>query len=665
MASSSSSPLGPTPTALSLFDSLASPGALLSSAVSTFSSSTRPRRFAGLIDASQASGDDLEDLDDALQLFATAAVFWLGIVVWDTLATFPREYKYMWRAKWSFLKVAFLVNRYWLLTSMVVRIWLVKSTISAGASLSALIWETLLTILGLVDLCTRIAGLHPASTTITIAACGCILGIRLYALYDRSRKILVLLAVLLFAELSIMIGVASQSRAIVFPPSSPHTFTGCMARQPQRLSPRYWSACLAFESACLGLLVYRVRIVLRRKSGPLPILTVLLRHGLFYFVAVFFSGLANIIFYTQPNPAWRIFNVPGSAALMSLMASRLTLSLHASKDYLFTCVSPSLPLAQSHHPHPHDGDYPHHPHTQFGTTATPTCPSFFLTLDGESPGYTSGGSRKVGGEKGARGFFSPSWAGSPATTSSPPGSKRSPPTLDRKRSSRSSRPVELDLGLELDLFALGRGTRGREVFPPAGAGEPCSPPPPFSPASPSPSRFRPALPTLASLPRLPLLAHSSSHTSFSLSPPLPFGVGGDDHTPPTVPPSSPKEPRERGRMSPFPLFYGRTSPLPPPSSSSSSSPSSPASPTFSLPRRSTKPSLSTSTTQSKSTSRGKSLEGRIVVHRSTLVTLSERPRTAEREEEERWDGRVVSPGAVPVGGRRKMEPREAVVGEAV
>ncbi|GAA5897935.1 hypothetical protein JCM6882_005116 [Rhodosporidiobolus microsporus] len=273
----------------------------------------------------------LAALSKSLQLFASLTVVWFGIVIWDTLATLHLEYRYVWRAKWSWLKVAFLINRWWTSVCVTLAMLMVKGHISPS-------------------LCSKIAIFHPIGALIIILACDCILSIRIYALYNGTRKILWTLVVLLMTEASVMAFVTSKSEAVVVPREwlAPVGYYGCAVRQRNNLAPLFWGGSLLFEVTCLALFLHRI-VALRRKSGSLPILTILFRHGVFYFLIVFLSGIINIVLLVQPNEAWQVFNPPASVALISLMASRLVLSLHAHKDELSFPSSVHRTTLPTHH----------------------------------------------------------------------------------------------------------------------------------------------------------------------------------------------------------------------------------------------------------------------------------------------------------------------------
>ncbi|GAA5897931.1 hypothetical protein JCM6882_005115 [Rhodosporidiobolus microsporus] len=257
---------------------------------------------------------DLVVLSRTLQFYATFTVLMFGVVIWDTLSTLNFEYRYIWKSHWSLLKVVYLINRYWTPVCITFAMVLVKGH-----------WDP--------SDCSKLAIFHPIGAFLIILGCDCIVSIRIHALYNGSRKILWILVSLLVGETIIMAVVTSQSEPIVIPPEwrASVEYYGCAVQQRHDLAPLFWGGSLIFEVTCLVLFLHRI-LALRRASGSLPILTILLRNGVFYFLVVFLSGMINISLLLQPNKAWQVFNPPASVALMSLMASRMVLSLHFHKN---------------------------------------------------------------------------------------------------------------------------------------------------------------------------------------------------------------------------------------------------------------------------------------------------------------------------------------------
>ncbi|GAA5989030.1 hypothetical protein JCM11641_002302, partial [Rhodosporidiobolus odoratus] len=117
-------------------------------------------------------------MSNAFSIFSVYAIVWLAIVVWDTLATFSLEYRFVWKSRWSFLKIAFLfkyvrvtrsLSRYWTPICMLLEVIMVKARVPA-------------------DLCQHIAVFHPAGALVTI-----------------------ILVLLILIELAAMVAVTTQS----------------------------------------------------------------------------------------------------------------------------------------------------------------------------------------------------------------------------------------------------------------------------------------------------------------------------------------------------------------------------------------------------------------------------------------------------------------------
>ena len=60
-------------------------------------------------------------------------IAWTTILVWDWLALLPSEYRYIWKARWTPLKVVFLLNRYGVLVCQILTTAMILATVSKGA----------------------------------------------------------------------------------------------------------------------------------------------------------------------------------------------------------------------------------------------------------------------------------------------------------------------------------------------------------------------------------------------------------------------------------------------------------------------------------------------------------------------------------------------------
>ncbi|GAA6021552.1 hypothetical protein JCM10207_005065 [Rhodosporidiobolus poonsookiae] len=275
----------------------------------------------GLAGAGSPLPPELAQLAGILPAFTIFTCVWLGIYIWDTMATFPLEYRCVLRAKMSAVKAAYLVNRYWTLILLALEVVVLTGAFTP-------------------DTCSTLAFVRPVGQIVTVVACSAILAIRLWALWDRNRVIFASMLLLISAQLGVMLGIVTQGHALILPPeiADAMDFRGCLFVQKDGYGVA-WATTLFFETIALSLLVYRI-VVLRHRNGHSPILCILLRHGVGYFAVVFVSGLVNLIFFALaddsvgPSPPYQAFNVPATIAIMSLMSSRLVLDLHRSKKKL-------------------------------------------------------------------------------------------------------------------------------------------------------------------------------------------------------------------------------------------------------------------------------------------------------------------------------------------
>ncbi|GAA5990088.1 hypothetical protein JCM5350_001095 [Sporobolomyces pararoseus] len=213
-----------------------------------------------------------------IRLMKEYAIVWFTVLVWDTLATLPSEWRYIHKAKWTPLKVMFLVNRWY--------------TIAAQASTAFLLLAPLSP-----NTCRKIFWGFATDGIAVMFFCDCIIAIRVYAVYEKSRKMLYALVAMLAADLGLMVGAATQLRPVIYSPELRKAlqFEGCAAAIPN------------------GKYTWLISII----------------YGLFFFTVIVAANLVNVILVvSQSSPALKNFNIPASLTLTSLMCSRLVLSLH-------------------------------------------------------------------------------------------------------------------------------------------------------------------------------------------------------------------------------------------------------------------------------------------------------------------------------------------------
>ncbi|GAA6059188.1 hypothetical protein JCM10212_005533 [Sporobolomyces blumeae] len=224
------------------------------------------------------------DLREKITASKRFMLCWLAVVWYETLATLPDERRHMCR-------------------------W---------------ISPMLQTLYGLLILLTISSVIMFVSATI--------MSIRVYALYNQSRKILFVLIGIVALELAAMIAATTRFYPLNVPPDFGDlvNLRGCVATskdgRASHIVAIFWASPLAFDTAILALTVYNI-LVLNRRARHLPVLATILRDGLLFFGVISFVNLSNVVLYAQSDPVVRNFNNPTSVALTGILCSRLVLSL--------------------------------------------------------------------------------------------------------------------------------------------------------------------------------------------------------------------------------------------------------------------------------------------------------------------------------------------------
>ncbi|GAA6018928.1 hypothetical protein JCM11491_005682 [Sporobolomyces phaffii] len=241
-------------------------------------------------------------------------VGWTAVLLWDNIITISSAHRYLLKAKWTPMKGLFILNRY-----------------------GTVIFQTLCMLLVVLavpmNLCRSIFWFQCFALVFVISTCSFIVSIRCYALYDRSRRIMILLLFMLAVEIGVLIGTVSQLRPLVLSPGASLIldFHGCVAVAAsslgRKLSLIFWSSTLGFNAVVFGLSTSKSVALTRRIGHHLTIVRRLSRAGALYYAVILATNVACVVFYSQSTKPLQTFNTPASVVLVSLMSSRLIISL--------------------------------------------------------------------------------------------------------------------------------------------------------------------------------------------------------------------------------------------------------------------------------------------------------------------------------------------------
>ncbi|KAH8094712.1 hypothetical protein BXZ70DRAFT_1010002 [Cristinia sonorae] len=145
---------------------------------------------------------------------------------------------------------------------------------------------------------------------------------QVYALYERSRKILIFMLSMCALEIAAMgslMGVTIGHLEHLPVVSTP---TGCFYRGLLNLSALFWVPGLLYEPVLCILVLHKAM----SRKHHIPLVVVVARDSLLYFVAIFAILLCSTIIWAR-DPTYINMVMPWSAALPSILGSRLLLNM--------------------------------------------------------------------------------------------------------------------------------------------------------------------------------------------------------------------------------------------------------------------------------------------------------------------------------------------------
>ncbi|KLO14657.1 hypothetical protein SCHPADRAFT_300784 [Schizopora paradoxa] len=235
------------------------------------------------------------------------------LLVYEYLLTFSDEIELFWKKRWSFGKCIFLWSRYYSLFFNIGNAFVfLQEHPSRHFCDKFFHWQN------------TGAGLQVITTHI-------ILELRLYAMYQSSRWILVLFVCMTMLEAAVMgvfvgfpiAGLQGTNRP------SPGLHICADGDPPHRhWVAYYWTCLLTIESVLLSLSCYKAFIYYRRGTGG-NIMRALTRDSLLYYLFIFGIYLGNQIIWLHNDITLNELGTGFSFCISAILANRLMLSVRS------------------------------------------------------------------------------------------------------------------------------------------------------------------------------------------------------------------------------------------------------------------------------------------------------------------------------------------------
>ncbi|KNE92328.1 hypothetical protein PSTG_14286 [Puccinia striiformis f. sp. tritici PST-78] len=246
-----------------------------------------------------------------------------AVALWDWIICLPKEYRRIYKAPRSLIKVLYYFNRYYTLANLLLVLYGFNAQMTTAECNKFYKWE-------------------PGVASFTTIFAEAILVVRTYALWGRNKIILAILLTGLTIECVVLFFAVTQFHPVpTRDPTDPESRGACIAGGGpggHDWSMAYWVSPIVMDT--LMLILTSIRAFQYRKKGVKSgVFQTFVKDGILYFAVVFGVNLINTIFYSLPSPALQAINSPMSLLMTSIMCSHIVLSLRGEEKEDIEAVS--------------------------------------------------------------------------------------------------------------------------------------------------------------------------------------------------------------------------------------------------------------------------------------------------------------------------------------
>lgn len=251
---------------------------------------------------------ELQSLFYELTISRYMAAAGLSVMLYDWALTLSVEIRYIWRARWTPVKVVFLINRYFMPCTIAFGIygWSGKATWITRSTCKAYIVADAYSVIAFF--CT----LH------------WIVAMRTWALWSRT----VVMGVVIWGSFAIYLSaaVATTAKAMIdYQPTPLFGTNVCVGNLPSYFWC-LWLPSIVFETVLFVLTAIKA-IQHHRKRVETPILTTLYRDGFLYFVFICLNSFMNLLIWAVAPPGYVILYKFFSTSICAVAGAHLVLDL--------------------------------------------------------------------------------------------------------------------------------------------------------------------------------------------------------------------------------------------------------------------------------------------------------------------------------------------------
>ncbi|KAH7874204.1 uncharacterized protein C8R40DRAFT_330672, partial [Lentinula edodes] len=227
-----------------------------------------------------------------------------ALYVWDHAITFSDEVDKIWSQPMTFASLLFYINRYLTHCQFIILQFEFHETS----------WTH--------SVCNRYVKFAGATTLCLVTVAELSMILRVYALYLRSKCILMLLLPVLVAQIFFSGWAVHFGERVPLPDG----FPGCVLTGRSQWMAALWAAPLVTDSCIFFLTLWRT-IRYRSKHGHISTMQLILRDGIIYFALICSVNIMNVMIYFLAVEDLKAVGASFSQILTAIMVARLQLNL--------------------------------------------------------------------------------------------------------------------------------------------------------------------------------------------------------------------------------------------------------------------------------------------------------------------------------------------------
>lgn len=246
------------------------------------------------------------------------------VLTWDIIVTLSEEIELIWQKQWSPAKIMYVIARY---LPWAFQMALLAINVNGSTGLHFSISE-----------CKKWMAVQAVILQLIVTSVDVILLMRVYALFNKNKRLLSVLSALFVAELTLL----SYILAVITPKL---TFSDtCFVTSSPPFFVAYWVVSLVFETILFVLTLYKFGYAVQQGWGRRPVMKEFVADGTWAYTLIFVSMFINSMLYKFVHSPLAGICFTWLLSVLSFAGSRIILNPRRRTNARSSHSGPSIQL---------------------------------------------------------------------------------------------------------------------------------------------------------------------------------------------------------------------------------------------------------------------------------------------------------------------------------